>query len=98
MNAYEVMQKLRRQLPQRPRQDDDSSVRSPSKPTVFVDGIQFGEIQSLRTISARQVSVDPAVPRVGGRAAYGNGFDRRRHRGDDEEVDAGRLAAARAQR
>ena len=54
MNAYEVVQKLRGNfLSDRGKTTILGS--SPSKPTVFVDGMQFGEIESLRTISVTVV-------------------------------------------
>ena len=54
MNAYDAVQKLRGNfLSDRGKTTILGS--SPSKPTVFVDGMQFGEIESLRTISVTVV-------------------------------------------
>ena len=56
MNAYDAVQKLRGNfLSDRGKTTILGS--SPSKPTVFVDGMQFGEIESLRTISVDRKSV-----------------------------------------
>ena len=54
LNAYDAVQKLRANFLS-DRGKTTILGRSSSKPTVFLDGVQFGEIQSLRNISATTV-------------------------------------------
>jgi outer membrane receptor for ferrienterochelin and colicin len=72
MNAYEAVQKLRGNFLS-DRGKTTILGRSPSKPTVFVDGIQFGEIQSLRTISASVIQSIRLYRAYEAEQRYGNG-------------------------
>jgi hypothetical protein len=54
LNAYDAVQKLRANFLS-DRGKTTILGRTSSKPTVFLDGVQFGEIQSLRSISATTV-------------------------------------------
>ena len=72
MNAYDVVQKLRGNFLS-DRGKTTILGRSPSKPTVFVDGIQFGEIQSLRSISASVVQSIRLYRAYEAEQRYGNG-------------------------
>ena len=72
MNAYEVVQKLRGNFLS-DRGKTTILGRSPSKPTVFVDGIQFGEIQSLRSISASVIQSIRLYRAYEAEQRYGNG-------------------------
>lgn len=72
INAYEAVQKLRGNFLS-DRGKTTILGKSPSKPTVFVDGIQFGEIQSLRTISASVVQSIRLYRAYEAEQRYGNG-------------------------
>ena len=72
INAYEAVQKLRGNFLS-DRGKTTILGKSPSKPTVFVDGIQFGEIQSLRTISASVVQSIRLYRSYEAEQRYGNG-------------------------
>ena len=72
INAYEAVQKLRGNFLS-DRGKTTILGRSPSKPTVFVDGIQYGEIQSLRTISASVVQSIRLYRAYEAEQRYGNG-------------------------
>jgi len=72
MNAYEAVQKLRGNFLS-DRGKTTIYGRSSSKPTVFVDGIQFGEIQSLRTISTTTVHSIRLYRAYEAQQRYGNG-------------------------
>jgi outer membrane receptor for ferrienterochelin and colicin len=47
---------------------------SPSFPSVFIDGVSFGEIGALRNISARQVSTIRLYRAWEAQQRYGNGY------------------------
>jgi hypothetical protein len=47
---------------------------SPSLPSVFLDGVSFGEVGTLRTISARQVSTIRLYRAWEAQQKYGNGY------------------------
>jgi hypothetical protein len=47
---------------------------SPSLPSVFLDGVHFGEVQSLRNISARQVSTIRLYRAWEAQQKFGNGY------------------------
>ena len=72
MNAYEVVQKLRGNFLS-DRGKTTILGRSPSKPTVFVDGMQFGEIESLRSISVSVVQSIRLYRSSEAQQRYGNG-------------------------
>jgi hypothetical protein len=73
ITAYDVVQKLRRNfLSDRGKTTILGS--SPSKPTVFLDGVAYGEILSLRSISARQVSNIKLYRAWESQQKYGNGY------------------------
>jgi len=72
MNAYEAVQKLRGNFLS-DRGKTTILGKSPSKPTVFVDGIQFGEIQSLRTISTSVIQSIRLYRAYEAEQRYGNG-------------------------
>jgi len=72
INAYEIVQKLRANfLSDRGKTTILGS--SPSKPTVYVDGVQFGEITSLRNISATVVQSIHLYRAYEAEQRYGNG-------------------------
>jgi len=71
-NAYEAVQKLRGNFLS-DRGKTTILGKSPSKPTVFVDGIQFGEIQSLRSISTSVVQSIRLYRAYEAEQRYGNG-------------------------
>ena len=71
-NAYDAVQKLRGNFLS-DRGKTTILGRSPSKPTVFVDGIQFGEIQSLRTISTSVIQSIRLYRAYEAEQRYGNG-------------------------
>ncbi|HEV7991349.1 MAG TPA: hypothetical protein VGP25_05955 [Gemmatimonadaceae bacterium] len=73
ITAYDVVQKVRRNfLTDRGKTTILGS--SPSKPTVFLDGVAYGEILSLRNISARQVSNIKLYRAWEAQQRYGNGY------------------------
>ena len=72
INAYEAVQKLRGNFLS-DRGKTTILGRSPSKPTVFVDGVQFGEIQSLRSISASVIQSIRLYRSYEAEQRYGNG-------------------------
>jgi hypothetical protein len=47
---------------------------APNKPSVFVDGVHYGEIASLRTVSARQLSSIRLYRAWEAQQRYGSGF------------------------
>jgi hypothetical protein len=55
-NAYEVIQKLRANFLSYRGETSLNRNQSQPFPTVYVDGMEFGQIASLRTIPASQVS------------------------------------------
>ena len=72
VNAYEAVQKLRSNF-LTDRGKTTILGRSSSKPIVFLDGVQFGEIQSLRNISATQVRSIQLYRAWEAQQRYGNG-------------------------
>jgi len=73
MTAYDVIQQLRRNfLTDRGKTMLIGS--SPSRPTVFLDGAEYGEIPSLKNISARQVSSIRLYRAWETQQKYGNGY------------------------
>lgn len=73
ITAYDVIQQLRRNfLTDRGKTTLIGS--SPSKPTVFLDGVDFGPITSLRSISARQVASIRLYRAWEAQQKYGNGY------------------------
>ena len=72
INAYEVVQKLRANFLS-DRGKTTILGRSSSKPTVYVDGVQFGDIQSLRSISATVVQSIRLFRAYEAEQRYGNG-------------------------
>ena len=73
ITAYEVVQKVRRNfLTDRGKTTILGS--SPSKPTVILDGVPYGELSSLRNISARQVAVIKLYRAWESQQKFGNGY------------------------
>ena len=73
MTAYEAVQKVRRNF-LTDRGKTTIIGQSPSKPTVFLDGVPYGEILSLRNISARQVAVIKLYRAWEAQQKFGNGY------------------------
>jgi hypothetical protein len=72
-SALDVIEKVRRNfLTNRGKTTLIGS--SPSLPSVFVDGVHFGEVGSLRNISARQVSSMRLYRAWEAQQKYGNGY------------------------
>jgi len=72
INAYEAVQKLRANF-LADRGKTTILGRSPSKPTVYVDGVQFGDVTSLRSISATVVQSIRLYRAYEAEQRYGNG-------------------------
>src|SRR3982751_3742420 len=72
INAFEAVQKLRANFLS-DRGKTTILGRSPSKPTVYVDGVEFGDIQSLRSISATVVQSIRLYRAYEAEQRYGNG-------------------------
>jgi len=72
-SALDVIEKVRRNfLSNRGKTTLIGS--SPSLPSVFVDGVHFGEVGSLRNISARQVSSMRLYRAWEAQQKFGNGY------------------------
>jgi hypothetical protein len=73
VTALDVIQKVRRNfLTNRGKTTLIGS--SPSLPSVFLDGVSFGEVGSLRNISARQISTIRLYRAWEAQQKYGNGY------------------------
>ena len=72
VNAYEAVQKLRGTFLS-DRGKTTILGNSPSKPTVYVDGVQYGDITSLRSISATVVQSIRLYRAYEAEQRYGNG-------------------------
>ena len=73
MTALEVIQKVRRNFLTN-RGKTTLIGASPSFPSVFLDGVSYGEIGSLRNISARQVSTIRIYRAWEAQQKFGNGY------------------------
>ncbi|MEO8564158.1 MAG: hypothetical protein ABI601_18910 [bacterium] len=73
MSVLDVIQKVRRNMLTN-RGKTTLIGASPSLPSVFLDGVHFGEVGSLRTISARQVSTIRLYRAWEAQQKYGNGY------------------------
>jgi hypothetical protein len=73
VTVLDVIQKVRRNF-LTDRGKTGLAPGSPTKPSVFVDGIQYGEIESLRTLSARQASTIRLYRAWEAQQKFGNGF------------------------
>jgi hypothetical protein len=73
VTVMDVIQKVRRNF-LTDRGKTGFAPGSPTKPSVFLDGIQYGEIESLRTISARQASTIRLYRAWEAQQKFGNGF------------------------
>jgi hypothetical protein len=73
ITAYEVIQKLRRNF-LTDRGKTTILGNSPSKPTVILDGVPYGEVLSLRSISARQVAAIKLYRAWESQQKFGNGY------------------------
>jgi hypothetical protein len=71
--ALDVVQKVRRNMLTN-RGKTTLIGSSPSLPSVFLDGVHFGEVGSLRNISARQVSTIRLYRAWEAQQKYGNGY------------------------
>jgi hypothetical protein len=72
-SALDVIEKVRRNfLTNRGKTTLIGS--SPSLPSVFVDGVHFGEVGSLRNLSARQISSMRLYRAWEAQQKYGNGY------------------------
>ena len=71
--AYEVIQKLRRNFLS-DRGKTTILGAAPNKPSVFLDGVHFGEIASLRQVSARQLTSIRLYRAWEAQQKFGNGF------------------------
>jgi len=73
VTVMDVIQKIRRNfLTNRGRTGFNPG--SPTQPSVFLDGVQYGEIESLRSISARQASSIRLYRAWEAQQKFGNGF------------------------
>jgi outer membrane cobalamin receptor len=73
MSVLDVIQKVRRNMLTN-RGKTTLIGASPSLPSVFLDGVHFGEVGSLRSISARQVSMIRLYRAWEAQQKYGNGY------------------------
>ena len=73
MTAYDVIQKLRRNFLS-DRGKTTILGAAPNKPSIFLDGHHYGEIASLRSISARELSSIRLHRAWEAQQKYGSGF------------------------
>ena len=73
VTAFDVIQKVRRNM-LTDRGKTTLIGASPNRPSVFIDGVQLGEIASLRNVSARQLSTIRLYRAWEAQQRYGNGF------------------------
>jgi outer membrane cobalamin receptor len=71
--AYDVIQKVRSNFLS-DRGKTTLVGASPNKPSVFVDGVHFGEISALRSVSARQLASIRLYRAWEAQQKYGSGF------------------------
>lgn len=73
ISVLDVIQKVRRNMLTN-RGKTTLIGASPSLPSVFLDGVHFGEVGSLRNISARQASTIRLYRAWEAQQKYGNGY------------------------
>ena len=71
--AYDVIQKVRSNFLS-DRGKTTIMGAAPNKPSVFVDGVHFGEISALRSVSARQLTSIRLYRAWEAQQKYGSGF------------------------
>jgi outer membrane cobalamin receptor len=71
--AYDVIQKVRSNFLS-DRGKTTLAGAAPNKPSVFVDGVHFGEISALRNVSARQLASIRLYRAWEAQQKYGSGF------------------------